>query len=229
MQREVRLRMGMTGSGKSYGAARFFTQCPRAIVAECGYEEFDAIRFTRFPEMVLYLERIGAFKNPGAPFRVSYTPLIHEYALMFQTALELGNCWLFLEEADRFGDPRDFWEYDEVITRGRHRGISLCALSLHPFSLPIDLRRQATSIISFKQTEPSDLKWLADHVGDLAYELPNLPGPPQKPPFPYLEWDGINGARIVGKSVHINNLGKPKEQAPVSSPALVEKVLPQVS
>ena len=197
MQREVKLRFGQTGSGKSYGAAEFFKTLPRAIVAECGYDEFPALRFTEFPDLVLYLERIGAFANPNAPFRVSYTPRIAEYGLIFDVALEAGNCWLFLEEADRFGDPSQNWSYDEIITRGRHRGISICALSLHPFKLPIDLRRQATSLVSFRQTEPNDIKWIADHVGDTAYELPNLPGPPGVPPFPFLEWDGFSGARIV--------------------------------
>ena len=198
VQREVKIRLGQTGSGKSYGAAQFFQTLPRALVAECDYNEFPATRFDEFPELVLYLEKIGAFKNPHTPFRVSYTPRIYEYPLIFSTVLELKNCWVFLEEADRFGDPADTWEYDEIITRGRHNGISICALSLHPFMLPIDLRRQATSIVSYRQTEPADIKWIADHVGDIAYELPNLAGPPGVPPFPYLEWDGFQGARIVG-------------------------------
>lgn len=211
MQREVKIRLGQTGSGKSYGAAKFFEQCPRAIVAECGYDEFKAVRFDEFPEMVLYLESVGAFKNRNAPFRVSYTPRISEYPLIFQTALETGNCWLFLEEADRFGDPRDCWEYDEVITRGRHCGVSIYALSLHPFKLPIDLRRQTTSLVSYRQTEPNDIKWLAEHVGDIAYQLPALPGPGlnQRPPFPYLEWDGISGARIITPSNTTTPIIKP--------------------
>lgn len=199
MQREVKIRLGQTGSGKSYGAAQFFQTLPRAFVAECGYDEFPALRFSEFPDVVSYLSGIRAFDNPNVPFRVSYTPRIAEYPLVFEISLELGNCWLFLEEADRFGEPADCWAYDEVITRGRHRGISICALSLHPFKLPIDLRRQATSIVSFRQTEPRDVAWIEDHVGPIAQELPQLPGPGcgQMPPFPYLEWDGVSGARII--------------------------------
>lgn len=197
MQREVRIGLGQTGSGKSWGAAQFYATCPRAIVAECGYNEFPGLHFEEFDDMVLYLDRIGAFKNQHVPFRVSYSPRIVEYPLMFETALAVKNCWLFLEEADRFGDPQTCWQYDEVITRGRHDLISIYALSVRPPKLPIDLRAQATSLISFRQTEPADIKWIAEKVGDLAYELQNLPGPPQSPPFPFLEWDGVNGARIV--------------------------------
>lgn len=197
MQREVRLRLGQTGSGKTFGSAQHFKLCPRAIVAECSFGEFPGRHFDEFPELVLYLESIGAFENSGAPFRCSYTPRLSEYSLMFETALELGNCWLFLEEADRFGDPADIPAYDEVITRGRHYGVNIEALATHPFNLPVDLRRQCTSLVAFRQIEPRDIKWIADLVGGLAYELPRLPGPPETPPFPYLEWDGIKGARIV--------------------------------
>lgn len=197
MQRSVVLIFGQTGSGKTYAAARGYAACPRAIVAECGFGEFPGIAFGDFNELVLYLERIGAFQNKSVPFRVSYTPRLFEQHLIFLLAQELGNCWLFLEEADRFDDPRTCYEYDEIITRGRHYGVSLCAVGLHPYLLPIDLRRQATKIISFRQTEPNDIKWIGERVGDLAFELAELPGPPAAPPHPFLLWDASAGSRIV--------------------------------
>lgn len=220
MQREVKIGLGQTGSGKSYDAARFYATCPRAIVAECGYDEFPGMHFAEYPAMVQYLDRIGAFKSEHVPFRVSYSPRIAEYELMFETALELTNCWLFLEEADRFGDPRECEPYDEVITRGRHSRISIFALSVRPPKLPIDLRAQATSIVSFRQTEPADVKWIADKVGDLAYKLPELAGPGegQKPPFPYLEWDGVRGARIVGAGKQSNKTQFSDEKSRTKAP-----------
>lgn len=208
MQREVRLRLGQTGSGKTYGSAQHFAQCPRAIVAECSFKEFPAVRFEEFPDLVVYLDKLRAFENPHVPFRVSYTPRKSEYPLIFEAALELSNCWLFLEEADRFGDPEETPGYDEIITRGRHYGIHIEALATHPFNLPVDLRRQCTSLVSYRQIEPRDVKWIADLVGPSAYELPKLEGPGRlpngqmlQPPFPYLEWDGQHGARIVDSGI----------------------------
>lgn len=197
MQREVILIFGQTGSGKTYEAKRIFESCPRAVVAEAGFDEFPALTFQTYPELVLHLDRLGAFENKRTPFRVSYTPLISEHGLIFDLSLELQDCWLFLEEADRFDDPRQFPEYDEVITRGRHYGVSICALGLHPYKLPKELRRQATKIICFRQTERSDIEWIAEHVGELAYQLPELSGPPMRPPNAYLYWTPYEGAKII--------------------------------
>lgn len=200
MQREVILIFGQTGSGKTYEAKRIFEQCPRALVAEAGFDEFPALTFQTYPDMVIHLDKIGAFENKRTPFRVSYSPLIAEHGFIFETSLALGDSWLFLEEADRFDDPRSFPEYDEVITRGRHYGISICALGLHPYKLPKELRRQATKIICFRQTERSDIEWIAEHVGECAYQLPDLSGPPMRPPNPYLYWTPQEGAKIVAAS-----------------------------
>lgn len=197
MQRDVILIFGQTGSGKTHMAKDLFSKCPRAIVAEAGFDEFPALVFRDYASLVLYLDKIGAFENPNVPFRVSYSPLISEHGLIFDLSLEIKNCWLFLEEADRFDDPRQFAEYDEVITRGRHYGISICALGLHPYKLPKELRRQATKIICFRQTERSDIEWIAEHVGEKAYLLPDLSGPPANPPNPYLIWTPQAGAAIV--------------------------------
>lgn len=195
-QRYVDLRIGKTGSGKSYGAARLFETCPRAFVVERGYSEFKAQTFQEYSEAILYLDKLGAFENKSVPFRVSYSPRISEYDLMFQTALELGEMFLFLEEASRF-NLAECPNYDEVITQGRHYGISIACMTTRAYKVPIDLRGQVTHLTSFQQTEPRDIDWMREQVGDLADEIPKLPGPPQKPPFPYLIWDGLNGARIV--------------------------------
>lgn len=194
MQREVRFRLGPTGSGKTHGAIEEFQQCPRAIVAEAGFDEFPAMRFAEFPDTVLYLERIGAFQNPNVPFRVSYSPRLDERDLLFSLAWELGNVWLYLDEADRFDiSPA----YDEIITRGRHKNISLNIMALRPYALPIDLRAQATRITCYRQTEKADVDWVRGRIGDMALQLPSLPGPPGNPPFPFLYWDSITGAKIV--------------------------------
>lgn len=190
MQRDVILISGQTGTGKTTLARRMFGETPRAFLADAGFEEFPARYFGEYPSLVQHLSAIGAFSDfrssslrlSHVPFRVAYTPRLNEHALIFDTAVELGNLTLFLEEADRFADPGQLPEYDEVITRGRHYGISIVAISTHPYGLPKELRRQATRIIAFHQDEPSDLDYLADRIGEAAYTLPQLPR------FSYLDW-----------------------------------------
>ena len=190
MQREIILVVGKTGSGKTTWAKSLFAQTPRALLADAGFQEFPALYFAEYPEFVHYARTQGAFSDfQSSPFRLSYvpfrwgyTPRIVEEPLIFDTAMELGNCVLFLEEADRFEDPRTLQEYDEVISRGRHHGVSIVAVTPHPYGLPKDLRRQATRIIAFNQDEPGDLDYLAARMGDAAYTLPSLPR------FTYLDW-----------------------------------------
>lgn len=200
-QREVVLRFGQTGSGKTYSANQKLRTLTRVLVGDCGFGEFDAQSFDTFPDCCLYLESIGAFENKSVPFRVAYTPKLGEHSVMFTLAKELGYCHLFLEEGDMFGDPRQDPDYWDAIVRGRHWCLSLEFLGVNPYLCPIDVRRQSTEIISFRQTEPADISWLAQRVGDIAYELPNLPGPgldsSMRPPYPYLHWRAGRGGEIV--------------------------------
>ena len=190
MQREVVIITGQTGAGKSSLARRMFDETPRAFLVDADFKEFRCTYYDDYTLFVQHLSARGAFSDfrtpPGrlsyVPFRVGYTPLSSEHGLVFDTAAELGNLTLFLEEADRFADPGQLPEYDEVITRGRHYGVSIVAISTHPFGLPKELRRQATRIIAFHQEETSDLDYLANRIGEAAYTLPKLPK------FSYLDW-----------------------------------------
>mgnify|MGYP001603275800 CR=1 FL=1 len=140
MQREVILISGQTGTGKTTLARRMFAETPRAFLADAGFEEFPARYFGDYSGLIQHLAAIGAFSDfrssslrlSHVPFRVGYTPLTVEHGLIFDAAAELGNLTLYLEEADRFEDPSQLPEYDEVITRGRHYGVSVVAISTHP-------------------------------------------------------------------------------------------------
>lgn len=174
MQREVTLIFGQTGSGKTTFARSLLDGLQRALVAEANFAEYPALPFADFGLLVAYLEKINA-RSPASFFKVSYSPRLFELPLIFDLALSYGPLTLLLEEADRFEDPRYCIEYDEVITRGRHYGVSIVALALHPFKIPIELRRQATKIVCYRQIDPQDLRWLSEVMGEAAYSIPSLP------------------------------------------------------
>lgn len=190
MQREVILIFGQTGSGKTTEAIKIVGNLPRVFVAEANFGEFPCEQFSEYPAVVDRLEKSKCFAS-NVPFRVSYSPRIAEHPLIFDTAIELRNCSLVLEEADRFDDPRNFPEYDEVITRGRHYGVSIVALGLHPYKIPKELRRQCTALVSFRQIDPSDIDWLREIIGEQADALPSLQA------FHKVVWTPATGAKVT--------------------------------
>lgn len=194
MQREVILIFGQTGSGKTFHARELARTYPRVLVATPYPEDFSPIPYvTDYGDLLAYLENVRAFQ--GAPFRVSYDFRPEELDLAPATALRLPSSLLVLEEGDRF--DIDEPELSEVIFRGRHSAISVLYISLHPRICPTEIRRQATKIISYRQIFPDDVAWLAEVVGEEAFKLPELSGPPNKPPNPYLYWTQSEGAKII--------------------------------
>lgn len=193
-QREVILIFGQTGSGKSYLARELARSYHRVLIADSGFGDFAPIEEApTYDDLLKKLEGWKAFE--GKPFRVSYDFRPEEYPLAFSTVLYLRDTLLVLEEGDRFDATLD--EYREVIFRGRHYGVHILIISLHPRAIPTDLRRQATKIISFRQIFPDDLDWLAEMMGDEAYKLVDFPGPPSAPPHPYMIWTPLEGTRTV--------------------------------
>lgn len=207
-QREVTIVLGQTGSGKTFWSSEFVRTHPRVLIADAGFDEFGVPSFPEYDGLLNYLDERKAF-GTKRPFRAAYNFRPEEFALAFDTALRLGDTLLVLEEADRFSevirdvDNRIVYggsadpDYRECLYRGRHYGVSLLLISLSPRAIPTEVRRQATRIVSFRQMFPTDVDWLSDVVGPEAEKLPTLPGPPARPPHPYLLWDHRAGARIV--------------------------------
>lgn len=188
-QRELILVLGKTGSGKtSWLRHHVMTRVRRALIVDAGFNEFDASAMPSFDILCQVLE--GCCDSHF--WRVSYTPISSEFPFVLEAAARVGNLHLVLEEADRLPSPSDCTAYDEIITRGRHYGVSILAAALHPYKLPADLRRQATRIITFRQHEPRDLAWLSDVMGPDVDRLPVLDQ------YVYLDWssDGIRDGRL---------------------------------
>lgn len=195
LNRDVRLILGKTGSGKTTLARRFVRTLPRALIFDNGFSEFPAVHFTDIKELHEYLAIVG---SKGGNFRAGFTPTAAEFGMIFTWALELGNAeavTLVLEECDRFPTPECKTQFQEVMQRGRHYGVNVLALTTFPYSVDVDLRRQATEIYSFRQHEPRDLKWLSDVMaGDILDEIQGLQD------YEYIRWQAKTGAHERGKT-----------------------------
>lgn len=162
VKRNVDIILGQTGSGKTTLQREIINSRPRAFILDAGFQEFSAIHFTDHESLREYLDTRGIH---GGNFRASYTPLESEYATMFGWARQIGDqgeeLTLVLEECDRFPTVDSKPAFEELVTRGRHYGVHIGALSTYPFAVNPLLRRQATRIFSFRQNEPRDLEWLS--------------------------------------------------------------------
>ena len=188
MQREVILVLGKTGSGKTTWTRRFSETLTRVVVLDAGFQDYQGLAYGDLTSLIDGAAKLDA--GGSGFFRVTYTPRSGEAPVVMDLARVLGNCYLVIEEADRFDDPKVCPEYDEIISRGRHYGVSILGVSLYPFKLPADLRRQATRIICFRMHEPRDLDYLYDIIGEDISKLPNLE------PFHYLDWQAGIGSTI---------------------------------
>lgn len=195
MQRDVILICGQTGSGKSYYAKKIVKNIPRCLVIDAGFREFEnTIFFDNVDDLIEALQKRNAETDKDVCFNFGITPFPDEYEAIFDIAIACGNLTLVLEESDRFDEK--IFSYQDIITRGRHYGVSILAIAPHPYNFPKDLRRQLTEVISFRQTEESDLDYLSDVIGPEIYQVRDF----QRDSFKYLRWTPENGI-----SIHVNS------------------------
>jgi hypothetical protein len=166
--REVVLVCGVTGSGKTVWSKQFTASFNRLFVYDIA-ASFNV----NYVDVDILLDVV---KYPPDKFRMGvYSP--YDTDVLTASAYLLGNCWLVLEEISTLYNigARVHGPLQEAILLGRQRALSLLVISQRASYIPITLRSQASRIISFRQQEPSDIKWLADFIGKDAQILPTLP------------------------------------------------------
>jgi hypothetical protein len=211
MYREVVLVCGVTGSGKTVWTKQFTQRLNRLLVYDIALS---------FPVQYVDAETLADLvNNPPENFRYGvYSP--YDTNVLTAAAYMLGNCWLVLEEISTLYNigARINGPLLEAVLLGRQRSLSLIAISQRASYIPITLRSQASRIISFRQQEPADIKWLADFMGNDALKLPSLPD------LHCIDWHKgklSQYAIAIPKTTHIETdipNDTPTDLAPESSP-----------
>lgn len=107
---------------------------------------------------------------------------------------EMRDVWLIIEECNisHLGNVRDpDPNFINLVNFGRNRNISMIAVAKRPAQVTRDLTSQADIIISFRQDEPNDIKYLQEFCGrDVDRQVRNLGDHDWRIVYPNIEADG---------------------------------------
>lgn len=95
-----------------------------------------------------------------------------EYFL--EICYEIKDCWIVIEECNMRGvlnvrEPSPI--AIDLVNFGRNKGISLICAAKRPAQVNRELTAQADIIISFRQDEPNDIKYLREFCGPSVEEI----------------------------------------------------------
>jgi hypothetical protein len=126
--------------------------------------EYDYPPLWSLDELLDWLERGGA-ESPR--WHVAIRTPGEDADEVFRAAWAAAPCLVLAEECDRYRvghEPLPGLSY--IVEYGRHRGISLMALTRRPASIPRTLTANASRAVVFKTVEPRDVKYWADFLPD---------------------------------------------------------------
>lgn len=178
---DFRLFLGKSGSGKSYLARHQAMGARRVLIhdpnGEAAWAEDSRVIYSR-------AELVEAMRAPGwsicwrgAVAARGDADMREAFEWANRCALAAGDCLIVWDEVDRFTDagrlPPSAYA---IVNAGRHRGVRVFACSRRVRRVSRDLTANAGRIVLFRMTEPGDLKWVRDTMGDEAARLaPILP------------------------------------------------------
>lgn len=187
---EIVVVIGRGGQGKSYLARHMLRGRDRVIAFDPKMEPDTARgRYVADTRRAL-LDMIDA-RTFDVAWRGFYTMGADAFEFGNRAALAVGNCALHWEEVDQF-TPRGRLPAAayQVVNSGRHDGVRVIACARRALRISRDLTASATRIVCFQTTEPNDIRYLEEYVGQDARAVRDLP------PFHALDWSETEGARV---------------------------------
>lgn len=185
---DFRLFLGKSGSGKSSlmrhqasGAARLLIHDPNgeSAWAQCGAVIADRAGLAR----AMMAPRFAIVWR-GAQVARGEGEAVAAFEFANRCALAAGGVLVLWDEVDRFTTPGRLPPYAyEMVNAGRHRGCKVFAASRRVRRVSRDLSANAGRIMVARMTEPSDLAWIKNTMGnEAAAQAPRLA------PFHFIDW-----------------------------------------
>ena len=189
-EKKVFLILGKRGSGKSYLVKKRLEQFNRFLVFDTLGEYSNGVIFTDKEALFnFWRERLSG------DFRLIYQPLQpdEEFAEICDLVYACGNMVFVVEEIDRFSDSTHLpIEFANIVQRGRHANITLIAISQRPYRVNRTLSSQVKEMYTFQQSEPRDIDFLSEFIGQDVDRVRDLPL------YSYLHWQA-DGTIAEGK------------------------------
>jgi hypothetical protein len=176
---DVRVYVGKGGCGKSTLARSHLPEPGRVLIHDFNGETAHAEGAHVVTDRAQLLELLI---RPG-PVRVCWRPYVGAsdaaitvdlFEWANRCAWAAGDLWLIWDEVDRLTAGRLEGKAYQIVNQGRHRDLRVLASSRRPRWVPRDLTASATMICAFRTTEPRDVDYLRDTMGEAARQLPVL-------------------------------------------------------
>jgi hypothetical protein len=160
-----------------------------------------------FERIDTYSALIEKLKKNESYYRISYRGVKDDVSMEVDfdyCCKAVGACYDLHYAVEEIGLHSNSWKMPNslqtIVAAGRHRGISFYCTSQRAAKINPLIRALATSIVTFKQTEPQDIEWLSEVIGpELAYKVPDL-GLHQK-----LEWSDDAHSQRTDNDIAIDN------------------------
>lgn len=128
-------------------------------------------RLSSYGDVLDFLKRNPDFFHVAYFNETDPVSMAEEFERVAQAVHACRDMVFVVEEVDLYTNPHFLpFAFERLISVGRHRDIALFVTSRRPASVHPLIRSQANQIVTFRQIEPRDLKWLAEVMGEEAAE-----------------------------------------------------------